>query len=61
MEYLSEESGGRLMVAKKYDKPEGTLQNWINKYQSGEFKLSLIQYRQINDISYTDKPRIILI
>ncbi|WP_311370748.1 helix-turn-helix domain-containing protein, partial [Anaerococcus hydrogenalis] len=66
MEYLSgESSGGRMMVAKKYDIPEGTLQKWIIKYQSGgfdnlskkqnqdkftsEFKLSVIQYRQINN------------
>ena len=69
MEYLSgESSGGRMMVAKKYDIPEGTLQKWIIKYQSGgfdnlskkqnqdkftsEFKLSVIQYRQINNISF---------
>ena len=66
-EYLSGESGGSPMVAKKYDIPEGTLQNWIIKYQSGgfdnlskkqnkdkftsEFKLSVIQYRQINNTS----------
>ncbi|MBZ2385956.1 helix-turn-helix domain-containing protein [Anaerococcus murdochii] len=68
MEYLSGESGGSPMIAKKYDIPEGTLQNWIIKYQSGgfdnlskkqnqdkftsEFKLSVIQYRQINNISF---------
>ena len=67
MEYLSGKSGGSPMVAKKYDIPEGTLQNWIIKYQSGgfdnlskkqnqdkftsEFKLSVIQYRQINNTS----------
>ena len=67
-EYLSGESGGSPMVAKKYGIPEGTLQNWIIKYQSGgfdnlskkqnkdkftsEFKLSVIQYRQINNISF---------
>ena len=67
-EYLSGESGGSPMVAKKYYIPEGTLQNWIIKYQSGgfdnlskkqnkdkftsEFKLSVIQYRQINNISF---------
>ena len=33
-EYLSGESGGSPMVAKKYGIPEGTLQNWIIKYQS---------------------------
>ena len=31
MEYLSGESGGREMVAKKYDIPDGTLKNWIYK------------------------------
>ena len=67
-EYLSGNSGGREMVAKKYDIPDGTLRNWINKYNSGgfenlskklkynkytsEFKLSVIQYRQINNISF---------
>ena len=67
MEYLSGESGGREMVAKKYDIPDGTLKNWIYKYNSGgfenlskklknnkytsEFKLSVIQYRQINNTS----------
>ncbi len=66
-EYLSGNSGGREMVAKKYDIPDGTLRNWINKYNSGgfenlskklkynkytsEFKLSVIQYRQINNTS----------
>ena len=66
-EYLSGNSGGREMVAKKYDIPDGTLRNWINKYNSGgfdnlskklknnnytsEFKLSVIQYRQINTTS----------
>ena len=66
-EYLSGESGGREMVAKKYDIPDGTLKNWIYKYNSGgfenlskklknnkytsEFKLSVIQYRQINNTS----------
>ena len=66
-EYLSGESGGSPMVAKKYGIPESSLQNWIIKYQSGgfdnlskkqnqdkftsEFKLSVIQYRQINNTS----------
>ncbi len=55
------------MLAKKYDIPDGTLRNWINKYNTGgfdnlsknlknnkftsEFKLSVIQYRQINKTS----------
>ena len=61
LEYLSGETGGRLIIAKKYDIPEGTLKNWLVKYQSGgfdnltkkqnnekytsQFKLSVIQYR----------------
>ena len=67
LEYLSGETGGREKVSKKYDIPDSTLKNWINKYNSGgfdnlskksknnkytsEFKLSVIQYRQINNIS----------
>ena len=67
-EYLSGKSGGQETVAKKYDIPYSTLRNWIIKYQSGgfdnlskkqnkdkftsEFKLSVIQYRQINNISF---------
>ena len=66
-EYLSGKSGGREKVAKKYDIPNGTLRNWVDKYESGgfnylskklknnkftsEFKLSVIQYRQINNTS----------
>ncbi|MDU6546615.1 helix-turn-helix domain-containing protein [Anaerococcus vaginalis] len=37
MKYLSGKSGGRLMVAKKYDIPDGTLQNWVDKYKTGGF------------------------
>ncbi|MDU4671730.1 MAG: transposase, partial [Finegoldia magna] len=67
LEYLSGETGGRERVAKKYDIPNTTLRNWIYKYKSGgfdnlsknlknnkftsEFKLSVIQYRQINNTS----------
>ena len=73
MEYLSGESGGREMVAKKYDIPDGTLKNWIYKYNSGgfenlskklknnkytsEFKLSVIQYRQINNTSLRETAK----
>ncbi|MBM0047126.1 transposase [Anaerococcus sp. mt242] len=68
LEYLSGQTGGRPEVANKYNIPDSTLENWINKYNSGgfgnlakkqtknkftsEFKLSVIQYRQINNISY---------
>ncbi|WP_394010915.1 helix-turn-helix domain-containing protein [Anaerococcus cruorum] len=67
LEYLSGEYGGHKMVAKKYNIPNSTLKNWIVKYRSGgfdrlsknlnnnkyasEFKLSVIQYRQINNTS----------
>ena len=67
LEYLSGETGGRERVSKKYDIPNTTLRNWIYKYKSGgfdnlsknlknnkftsEFKLSVIQYRQINNTS----------
>ena len=67
LEYLSGKSGGYGNVAKKYDIPYSTMRNWIVKYKSGgfdnlskksknnnytsEFKLSVIQYRQINNTS----------
>nr|WP_304113242.1 helix-turn-helix domain-containing protein [Finegoldia magna] len=54
-------------MAKKYDIPYSTMRNWINQYKSGsfdnlskklknnkytsEFKLSVIQYRQISNTS----------
>ena len=68
MEYLSGKLGGYKSIAKKYDIPSGTLRTWIDKYKIGgfdnlskksknnrytsEFKLSVIQYRQINNISF---------
>ncbi|MCY3076803.1 helix-turn-helix domain containing protein [Aerococcus mictus] len=67
-EYLSGETGGIRKLADKYNIPKGTIENWIDKYNSGgfdnlskkqnqdkftsEFKLSVIQYRQINNISF---------
>ena len=64
LEYLSGESGGLKSIAKTYKIHKSTLELWINKYKSGgfdnlskklknnkftsEFKLSVIQYRQIN-------------
>ena len=66
-EYLSGETGGIRKLADKYNIPKGTIENWIDKYNSGgfdnlskklknkkftsEFKLSVIQYRQINNTS----------
>ena len=60
-EYLSGEVGGSVSIAKKHCIPKATLEQWINKYNSGgfknlskklknnkftsEFKLSVIQYR----------------
>ena len=70
LEYLSGQTGGRPVIANKYSIPDSTLENWINKYNSGgfdslskklknnkytsEFRLSVIQYRQINNISYRE-------
>ena len=67
LEHLSGESSGYENVAKRYNVPKSTLRGWINKYKSGgfdnlskksknnkftsEFKLSVIQYRQINNTS----------
>ena len=67
LEYLSGEIGGARKVADKYNIPESTLELWINQYKFGgfdnltkklknnkftsEFKLSVIQYRQINNTS----------
>ena len=68
LEYLSGESGGLKSIAKIYKIPKSTLELWINKYKfsgfdnlskksknnnyTSEFKLSVIQYRQINNISF---------
>ena len=67
LEYLSGQIGGRPTIANKYNIPDSTLENWINKYNSGgfdnlskklnnnkytsEFKLYVIQYRQFNNTS----------
>ena len=67
LEYLSGEIGGARKVADKYNTPKSTLELWINQYKFGgfdnltkklknnkftsEFKLSVIQYRQINNTS----------
>ena len=72
-EYLSGEYGGQKMIAKKYKIPNATIKNWINKYNSGgfdnlnkkqnnnkytsEFKLSVIQYRQINNTSLRETAK----
>ena len=67
LEYLSGECGGQETIANKYNISNSTLRNCIVKYQNGgfnnlskkqtqdkftsEFKLSVIQYRQINNTS----------
>ena len=67
LEYLSGETGGYGSVAEKYNIPWNTLRGWVEKYKAGgfenlskklknnkytsEFKLSVIQYRQINNTS----------
>ena len=66
-EYLSGAYGGQCLLANKHKIPESTLREWIFKYNYGgfnsltkkqskskytsEFKLSVIQYRQINNTS----------
>ena len=61
---------GRKYLSKKYNIPEGTIHRWIEQYQSfgssgieksmgktkysGEFKLSVLKYRQINQLSYRE-------
>ena len=73
MEYLTGESGGYENVAKKYDIPYSTMRNWIDKYKTGgfdelskksknnrftsEFKLSVIQYRQINNTTLRETAK----
>ena len=67
LEYLSGETGGHPAIANKYNIPESNVKAWVDKYKSGgfdnlskklknskytsEFKLSVIQYRQINNTS----------
>ena len=67
LEYLSGETGGHPAIANKYNIPESNVKAWVDKYKSGgfdnlskklknskytsEFKLSVIQYRQINQTS----------
>lgn len=67
LDYLSGEIGGARKVADKYNIPKSTLELWINQYKSGrfdnlskklknnkftsQFRLSVIQYRQINNTS----------
>lgn len=67
LEYLSGELGGLKLIAKTYKIPKSTLKLWVDKYKSvgfdnlseklknikftSEFKLSVIQYRQINNTS----------
>ena len=67
MEYLSGNSGGLKSISKIYSIPKSTLELWINQYKykgvdslskksknnkfTSEFKLSVIQYRQINNTS----------
>ncbi|MCI6000405.1 MAG: transposase [Finegoldia magna] len=70
LEYLLGESRGLKSIAKTYKIPKNTLELWINQYKSGgfdnlskklknnkftsEFKLSVIQYRKTNNLSYRE-------
>lgn len=72
LEYLSGELGGLKLIAKTYKIPKSTLKLWVDKYKSvgfdnlseklknikftSEFKLSVIQYRQINNTSLRETP-----
>ena len=69
-EYLNGKSGGTYLLSRKYDIPVSTLKRWISKYKfngidslkkkkthkkyTGEFKLSVIKYRQINNTSFRE-------
>lgn len=69
-EYLSGKNGSIHTIAKKYNLSLSTIRNWIewykaegidglkkqtkNKNYTGEFKLSVIQYRKINNTSYRE-------
>ena len=66
----NQEGYGSGYLSKKYNIKERTIQNWINSYRilgedglkksithssySGEFKLSVLEYRQINGLSYQE-------
>ena len=61
---------GRYYLSEKYNVKEGTIRNWIEQYKSfgedglkksmsktkysGEFKLSVLQYRKIHRLSYRE-------
>lgn len=66
----NEDGYGKDYLSKKYNIPRSTIQNWIHSYKilgeeglkksktytsySGEFKLSVLEYRQINGLSYQE-------
>ena len=63
----------RAYLSQKYNIAEGTIQNWIHSYEilgeeglkksktiasySGEFKLSVLEYRQINGLSFLETAK----
>ena len=51
MEYLSGETGGIRKLADKYNIPKGTIENWIDKYNSGGFD-NLSKKQNQNNISF---------
>lgn len=69
----NEEGYGYGYLSKKYNVNEKTIKNWINSYKvlgeeglkksmrnnsySGEFKLSVLEYRQINGLSYQETAK----
>lgn len=68
-----EEGYGYNYLAKKYSVSQHTIQNWVQSYRilgeeglrksvtdnsySGEFKLSVLEYRQINGLSYQETAK----
>lgn len=69
----NQEGYGREYLSKKHGISEHTIQNWIQSYEilgeeglkksmtnnpySGEFKLSVLEYRQINGLSYQETAK----
>lgn len=69
-EYLKGKGGGLESISNKFSIPKSTIKNWINKYNiygleelenkpnktiyTSKFKLSVLQYREVNNSSYKD-------
>lgn len=69
----NEDGYGKDYLSKKYNIPRATIQNWFHSYKilgeeglkkskthtsySGEFKLSVLEYRQINGLSFLETAK----